>query len=72
MSFKLPERKPTATPRIAKQDFEEAPQSTRQLAKPIRVSLDLDPDTHKHLKLEAIEKGVTLAALLREKIAASA
>ncbi|WP_084170439.1 ribbon-helix-helix domain-containing protein [Paraburkholderia ferrariae] len=38
-------------------------------AKPIRLNLDLDPDTHRRLKLRAVESGTTIAQLVRELIA---
>lgn len=36
--------------------------------KPVRLNLDLDPATHKRLKLAAIEAGEPVAALVRKWI----
>lgn len=43
-------------------------QSARRPIKPVRVNFDLDPETHKRLKLRAIESGTTVAALVRDLI----
>lgn len=37
-------------------------------AKPVRLNLDLDPETHRRLKLRAVESGTTIAQLVRELI----
>jgi len=37
-------------------------------AKPIRLNLDLDPETHRRLKMRAVESGTTIAHLVRELI----
>ena len=38
-------------------------------AKPIRLNLDLDPTTHRRLKIRAAESGKSIAQLVRELIA---
>ena len=55
-------------PTVREADFLSSPKHANDLQKPVRVSLDLDPAKHKTLKLEALEKGLTLAALIRLKI----
>ncbi|BEH58740.1 hypothetical protein [Burkholderia pseudomallei] len=37
-------------------------------AKPVRLNLDLDPETHRRLKMRAVESGTTIAQLVRELI----
>ncbi len=37
--------------------------------KPVRLNLDLDPDTHRRLKIRAVESGTSIAQLVRELIA---
>ncbi len=37
--------------------------------KPVRINFDLDPDTHRSLKIRAINQGVTVAELIRNLIA---
>lgn len=39
-------------------------------AKPVRLNLDLDPETHRRLKMRAVENGTTIAQLVRELIVA--
>lgn len=43
-------------------------QSDGRPPKPVRLNLDLDPATHKRLKLAAIESGETVAAIVRRWI----
>lgn len=38
-------------------------------AKPVRLNLDLAPETHRRLKMRAVESGTTIAQLVRELIA---
>ncbi len=38
-------------------------------AKPIRLNLDLDPETHRRLKMRAVESGTSIAQMVRELIA---
>lgn len=37
-------------------------------AKPVRLNLDLDPETHRRLKMRAVESSTTIAQLVRELI----
>jgi predicted HicB family RNase H-like nuclease len=37
--------------------------------KPVRLNLDLDPETHRKLKMRAVENGTTVAQLVRDLIA---
>lgn len=37
--------------------------------KPVRLNLDLDPETHRALKIRATENGVSIAQLVRTLIA---
>jgi predicted HicB family RNase H-like nuclease len=37
--------------------------------KPVRLNLDLDPETHRRLKMRAVESGTSIAQLVRELIA---
>jgi hypothetical protein len=37
--------------------------------KPVRLNLDLDPETHRRLKMRAVESGTTVAKLVRDLIA---
>ncbi|WP_257825085.1 CopG family transcriptional regulator [Burkholderia glumae] len=36
--------------------------------KPVRLNLDLDPETHRRLKIRAIESDTTIAQFVRELI----
>jgi predicted HicB family RNase H-like nuclease len=38
-------------------------------AKPVRLNVDLDPETHRRLKMRAVESGVSIAELVRALIA---
>lgn len=37
--------------------------------KPVRLNLDLDPETHRRLKMRAVESSTTVAKLVRDLIA---
>jgi predicted HicB family RNase H-like nuclease len=37
--------------------------------KPVRLNVDLDPETHRRLKIRAAESGVSIAELVRALIA---
>ncbi|WP_322034630.1 hypothetical protein [Burkholderia sp. BCC1970] len=37
--------------------------------KPVRLNLDLDPETHRRLKIRAVENDTTIAQLVRKLIA---
>ncbi|MFM0197776.1 plasmid partition protein ParG [Paraburkholderia strydomiana] len=37
-------------------------------AKPVRLNLDLDPETHRRLKVRAAEAGKSIAQMVRELI----
>jgi predicted HicB family RNase H-like nuclease len=37
--------------------------------KPVRLNVDLDPETHRRLKMRAVESGVSIADLVRALIA---
>lgn len=37
--------------------------------KPVRLNLDLDPETHRRLKMRAVESSVSIAELVRSLIA---
>lgn len=43
-------------------------QSGGRPLKPIRVNFDLDPETHRRLKIRAVNQGVSVAQLVRELI----
>ncbi|CAB3774132.1 FitA-like ribbon-helix-helix domain-containing protein [Paraburkholderia humisilvae] len=36
--------------------------------KPVRLNVDLDPETHRRLKMRAVENGITVAELVRALI----
>ena len=36
--------------------------------KPVRVNFDIDPDTHRRLKIRAIDRGMSVALLVRQLI----
>jgi len=36
--------------------------------KPVRLNLDLDPATHRRLKIAAIDRGISVAVLVRQAI----
>jgi len=36
--------------------------------KPVRLNLDLDPETHRRLKIRAVESGISVAQLVRALI----
>lgn len=44
-------------------------QAGKRPEKPIRLNVDLEPETHRRLKMRAVESGKTIAELVRELIA---
>ena len=73
--FKISSTSPTpqATPLTAEQFTSGAAmvqsQSGGRPPKPIRINFDLDPETHRALKIRAINQGVKVAELVRSLIA---
>ena len=71
--FRLP-NKPTAGPApTTREQFADGAamvqtQTSGRPVKPIRVNFDLDVVTHRRLKLRAIERGMSVASLMRRLI----
>ena len=68
--FQVPLRPATHTVPSSAQSFaDDAAMVQSQTAgrplKPIRVNFDMEPDTHRRLKIRAIERGQSVAELVR-------
>lgn len=73
--FKIPPKNPTpaSPPPTTREEFVAGASMVQSQAndrplKPIRLNLDLDPQTHRKLKLRALDMNLTMAELVRNLI----